>query len=139
MAGGVLGGIVGAALGTSIGYGVGLLWGTAPVAGSNGAIALWSGGKEIVGKAAAEFAAKTGAKLVTDTFAGQTLSLVEHVLPKAVSKFLWEKLSAEFVSGAASATIFLLESGIKIDSVFFTHEIWVLLAMEIERVINFVG
>ena len=136
--GGAIGGAVGAALGSSIGYGVGLLWGTAPAAGSQGAIALWSGGQGIAGKAAAKFAANTGAKLVTDTFSGQTLKFASKFIPKRLSSYLWGKLSTEFVAGASSATIFLFDKGIEYGSVFFQYEIWVLLEKEIERVIYFV-
>ena len=136
--GGAVGGAVGAALGSSIGYGVGLLWGTAPVAGSQGAVALWSGGKGIAGQAASTYAAKTGAKLVTNTFAGQTLSVASKLIPKQLSNYLWGKLSAEFVAGASSATIFLFDKGIEYNSVFYKYEIWVLLEKGIERVIRFI-
>ena len=136
--GGAIGGAVGAALGSSIGYGVGLLWGTAPVAGSQGAVALWSGGKGIAGQVASTYAAKTGAKLVTNTFAGQTLNVVSRLFPKRLSNYLWGKLSAEFVAGASSATIFLFDKGIEYNSVFYKYEIWVLLEKGIERAIQFV-
>jgi len=94
------------------GWGVGAIWGTAPIAGSNGAIALWSGGQGAAYNAAAGYAASTGANLVTQTFAGRTLVFASHFLPKVVSNFLWGQLSAEFVGGAASATIFLYGTGI---------------------------
>ncbi len=136
--GGVIGAVIGAALGAAIGYGVGAIWGTAPVAGSNGAVALWSGGKGIAAKAASDFATQTGAKIVSQTFAGKTLSFAQHFLPKSFSYYLWGKLSAEFVSGAASATIFLYDFGIDYTSVFNQYEIWVLLEKGIERVIHFV-
>ncbi len=136
--GGVVGGVVGAALGSSVGYGVGLIWGSAPLAGSQGAIALWSGGKGLAGKAAASFASKTGAKLVIDTFAGKTLNIVSKILPRKISNYLWGKLSAEFVAGASSATIFLFDGGISHNSTFYEYEIWVLLEKEIERTIHFV-
>ena len=138
LGGGLLGGITGAALGSSIGYGVGLLWGSAPVAGSNGAIVLWSGGKGVAGKAAADFAIKKGAKLVTDTIAGKTLTFASNFLPKKISYYLWGKLSAEFVSGASYATIFLFDGGISYNSTFYEYELWVLLEKGIERVIEFV-
>ena len=137
--GGVLGGVAGAALGSAIGYGVGLIWGSVPIAGAQGAIALWSGGQGIAGKAAANFAAKTGAKLVTNTFAGKTLNIVGRILPKQLSNYLWGKLSAEFVAGASSATIFLFDDGISYNSTFYEYEIWVLLEKGIERTIHFVG
>ena len=139
LGGGLLGGVSGAAIGSSIGYGVGLLWGSAPVAGSQGAVALWSGGQGIAGQAASTFAAKTGAKLVTDTFAGKTLSIASQFIPKRLSNYLWGKLSAEFVAGASTATIFLFDKGIDYNSVFYQYEIWVLLEQGIERVIQFVG
>ena len=134
--GGAIGGAIGAALGSSIGYGVGLLWGTAPAAGSQGAVALWSG--NVAKKVAADFAAQTGAKFLGNTLAGKTLEFASAFMPKSLSGYLWAKLSVEFVTGASSATIFLLESGIEIDSIFFRYEIWVLLEKGIERVINFV-
>ena len=137
--GGLLGGVAGAALGAGIGYGVGLLWGTAPVAGSQGAVALWSGGKGIAAKAATDFAAKTGAKIVSDTFAGKTLTFAAHFLPNRFANYLWARLSAEFVAGASYATIFLFDAGISHNSVFYQYEIWVLLEKGIERVIQFVG
>ncbi len=138
LGGGLLGGVLGAAIGSSIGYGVGLLWGSAPVAGSQGAVALWSGGQGIAGQAASTFAAKTGAKLVTDTFAGKTLSIASKFIPKQLSYYLWGKLSAEFVAGASTATIFLFDKGIDYNSVFYQYEIWVLLEKGIERIIQFV-
>ena len=138
LSGGVAGGVLGMAIGSAVGYGVGLLWGSAPISGSQGAVALWSGGRGLAGKAAADFASKTGAKLVTDTFAGKTLNFAQSLLPKKISTYLWGKLSAEFVAGASSATIFLFNQGIDYNSVFFKYEIWVLLEKGIERVINFV-
>jgi hypothetical protein len=59
-------------------------------------------------------------------------------LPKAVSYYLWGQLSAEFVSGAASATIFLYGPGIASTSTFYTYELWVLLNQGIPRVIEFI-
>ena len=138
LGGGLIGGITGSIIGSCIGYGVGLLWGTPPIAGSQGAIALWSG-KGIAREAAINFARKTGAKLVSDTFAGKTLNIVSKILPKQLSHYLWGKLSAEFVAGASFATIFLLNQGVEYDSVFFQYEIWILLEKCIERIINFVG
>lgn len=135
--GGLAGGIVGGVIGAAIGYGVGLIWGSAPVAGSNGAVALWSGGKGVAAEAT-KFAGKTGAKLVSKTFAGKTLSFAQHLMPKAVSKYLWGQLSAEFVAGAASATIFLDGVGISATSVFYSYELWVLLEKGIERLIYFI-
>ena len=76
--------------------------------------------------------------MVTNTFAGKTLELVSHILTKKVSDYLWVKLSAEFVAGASSATIFLMDAGIAIDSVFFRYELFVLMEKGIERVIQFV-
>ena len=80
--GGVSDAIIGATVGSIIGYGIGLLWSTAPIAGSNGSIALWSGGNGAVAKAATDFATKTGAKIVSKTFAGKTLSFASHFIPK---------------------------------------------------------
>ena len=98
--GGVVGATIGAAVGSMIGWGIGAILGTAPMAGSTGSVALWSGGKGLAGKAAADFAVKTGANLVTNTFAGKTLTFASRFLPKAFSNFLWGNLSAEFVAGA---------------------------------------
>ena len=136
--GGVLGGAAGAVLGSSIGYGVGLIWGSAPAAGSSGAVALWSGGKGIAAKAAMNFAKTTGANVVSKTFAGKTLSFASHFLPKSISNYLWGYLSAEFVAGASYATVFLYEHGIDFGSVFNMYEIWTLMEYGIERVIHFV-
>ena len=61
--GGVSGAIIGASVESIIEYGIGLLWCTAPIAGSNGSIALWSGGNGAAAKAATDFATKTGAKM----------------------------------------------------------------------------
>ncbi len=136
--GGIAGAVVGGALGAAVGYGVGLIGGSAPAVGSNGSVALWSGGS-LTKQAAVGFAKQTGAKLISSTFAGKTLSFVSHFLPKKISNYLWGKLSVEFVSGASFATIFLLESGVKPDSIFFKYEIFVLLSKGIERIMNFLG
>ena len=80
--GGVSDAIIGATVGSIIGYGIGLLWSTAPIAGSNGSIALWSGGNGAAAKAVTDFATKTGAKIVSKTFAGKTLSFASHFIPK---------------------------------------------------------
>ena len=136
--GGVSDAIIGATVGSIIGYGIGLLWSTAPIAGSNGSIALWSGGNGAAAKAVTDFATKTGAKIVSQTFAGKTLSFASHFIPKTLSNYFWGNLSAEFVAGAASATIYLYNPGIATKSVFYTYEIWVLLEQGIERTIYYV-
>jgi RHS repeat-associated protein len=137
--GGTIGGaIIGATLGSLIGWGIGAVWGTASIAGSNGAIALWSGGNGLAFEAAMKFSSVTGAKLVTQTFAGKTLSFASYFMPRALSSYLWGHLSAEFVAGASSATVFLYNSGISSNSTFYNYEIWILLEEGIRRVIEYV-
>ena len=59
-------------------------------------------------------------------------------MPKAFSNYLWGKLSMEFIAGATSATIFLYEYGIEINSVFNQYEIWALMNQGIDRIIQFI-
>lgn len=135
--GGIVGAYLGAALGSAIGYGVGMVWGTAPVAGSNGAIVLWSGGKGTAARAAAQFAGQTGANMVSNTFAGKTLEFASHFLPRALSDFLWGQLSVEFISGASSATVFLSVANMRPDSVYQIYEIGALLRMGVEYITHY--
>ena len=80
-----------------------------------------------------------GVAVIQAGVAGKTLTFAAHFLPERFANYLWAKLSTEFVAGASSATIFLLDAGIKYESIFFQYELWVLLENGIERAIQFVG
>jgi hypothetical protein len=80
-----------------------------------------------------------GVAVIQAGVAGKTLTFAAHFLPNRFANYLWAKLSTEFVAGASSATIFLLDAGIKYESIFFQYELWVLLENGIERAIQFVG
>jgi hypothetical protein len=127
------GGFVGSAAAGCIG-GLGLGWGfgialeaaipTIMVGG--GQAGLWGGLGTAGPQLASAKAAEIGAATIYQTFTGSTLWLLDTAGIGALTASYWPTLSANFVSGAGSATI-LVGRGLSGVSVLLTKELPVLL------------
>ena len=61
---------------------------------------FWSGGRQIAGKAAMEYAKKTGSITLEMTLTGRILEKVGKYLPIKVRNWLWDQSSKSFAKGA---------------------------------------
>ncbi|WP_280525347.1 RHS repeat-associated core domain-containing protein, partial [Leptospira selangorensis] len=91
----------------------------APTVGSR---VFWSGGKDAM-KAAADYAKVTGGKTLEMTFGGRVMTALNPILPRSISKPIWEKLSSNFAKGAkGSVEVFQNTNGVRTGSIWAQKE-----------------
>jgi hypothetical protein len=91
-----------------------------------GEAAVWGGLGSVGPQLASAKAAEIGATTIYQTFTGSTLWLLDTAGLGVLTKSYWPTLSANFVSGAGSATA-LIGHELTSTSVFMTQELPVLL------------